>query len=49
MIDMHIGFGMVNVFDPVANIQIPITANVYYIIGMMMLLVIDGQHLLFIL
>ena len=46
MIDMHIGFGMVNVFDPVANIQIPITANVYYIIGMMMLLVIDGQHLI---
>ena len=46
MIDMHIGFGMVNVFDPVTNIQIPITSNVYYIIAMMMLLIIDGQHLI---
>lgn len=46
MIDMHIGFGMVNVFDPVSNIQIPVTANFYFILAMLMFLAIDGHHLL---
>lgn len=34
IIDMQIGFGMVNVFDPMSNIQIPITANLYFILAM---------------
>ena len=46
IIDMHIGFGMVNVFDPLTNIQIPVTANFYFIVASLMLLVIDGHHLL---
>ena len=46
MIDMHIGFGMVSVFDPMSNIQIPITANFYFILTMLMFLAIDGHHLL---
>lgn len=46
IIDMHIGFGMVNVFDPLTNIQIPVTANFYFILATLMLLVIDGHHLL---
>ena len=46
MIDMHIGFGMVSVFDPQSNIQIPITANFYFILTMLMFLAIDGHHLL---
>jgi len=46
IIDMHIGFGMVNVFDPLTNIQIPVTANFYYIIATLMILAIDGHHLL---
>lgn len=46
MIDMHIGFGMVNVFDPMSNIQIPVTANFYFILTMLMFLAIDGHHLL---
>lgn len=46
MIDMHIGFGMVNVFDPVTNIQIPVTANFYFIVSTLMLLAIDGHHLI---
>ena len=46
MIDMHIGFGMVNVFDPLTNIQIPITANFYFIVASLMLLIMDGHHLL---
>ncbi|AGC67602.1 flagellar biosynthetic protein FliR [Thermoclostridium stercorarium subsp. stercorarium DSM 8532] len=46
IIDMHMGFGMVNVFDPLTNIQIPVTANFYYILATLMMLAIDGHHLL---
>ncbi|NLY19219.1 MAG: flagellar type III secretion system protein FliR [Clostridiaceae bacterium] len=46
MIDLHIGFGMVNVFDPEANIQIPVTANFYFILTMLIFIIIDGHHLL---
>lgn len=46
IIDMQIGFGMVNVIDPVSNIQVPITANFYYIICMMLFLVGNGHHIL---
>jgi len=46
MIDMHIGFGMVNVLDPVSNIQIPVTADFYFILTVLMFLAIDGHHLL---
>lgn len=46
MIDMHIGFGMVSVFDPMSNIQIPVTANLYFVLTMLMFLAIDGHHLL---
>ncbi len=46
LIDMRIGFGMVNVLDPLSNIQIPITANFYFIICMIMFLGIDGHFIL---
>lgn len=46
MIDMRIGFGMVSVFDPLSNIQIPITADFYAIIATLMMLVTDSHHLL---
>ena len=48
LIDMRIGFGMVNVFDPVSNVQVPITANFYIILATMFMLVTDG-HLLMLL
>lgn len=46
LIDMRIGFGMVNVFDPVSNIQIPITADFYIILTTLFLLITDGHHML---
>ncbi|WP_094547404.1 flagellar biosynthetic protein FliR [Petroclostridium xylanilyticum] len=46
IIDMQIGFGMVNVFDPQSNIQIPVIANFYFIIAMLMFLSIDGHHMI---
>lgn len=46
IIDMQIGFGLVNVLDPINNIQVPITANFYFIISMLVFLVVKGHHLL---
>ncbi len=46
IIDMQIGFGMVNVLDPVSNIQVPVTSNFYFIISMMVFLMFNGHHLL---
>ena len=46
LIDMRIGFGMVNVLDPMSNIQIPITANFYFIMSMLVFLSVNGHHLL---
>ena len=45
-IDMHIGFGMVSVFDPLSNTQVPITANFYVIFATLFMLVTDSHHLL---
>jgi flagellar biosynthesis protein FliR len=44
LIDMQIGFGMVNIFDPLSNIQIPVTANFYFIVSMLILIGIKGHH-----
>ncbi|MGI6122593.1 MAG: flagellar biosynthetic protein FliR [Acetivibrionales bacterium] len=46
LIDMRIGFGMVSVFDPLTNVQIPITADFYVIVAIVMMLVTDSHHLL---
>ena len=45
LIDMKIGFSMVNVLDPVSNIQIPITANFYYILCMLMFITVNAHHM----
>jgi len=46
IIDMQIGFGMVNVMDPQHNVQIPIMGNYYYVFAILLFLLIDGHHLL---
>lgn len=46
IIDMQVGFGIVNVMDPMSNIQVPVTANVYFIISMLIFLSINGHHML---
>ncbi len=46
VIDMQIGFGVVNVMDPISNIQVPITSNVYFIISMLLFLSMNGHHML---
>lgn len=46
LIDMLIGFGMVSVFDPMSNIQVPVTANLYFILSMLVFLAVNGHHYL---
>lgn len=46
LIDTQIGFGMVNVLDPLSNIQISVTSNFYYIMCMLVFLTIKGHHAL---
>ncbi|HSH35674.1 flagellar biosynthetic protein FliR, partial [Schnuerera sp.] len=44
IIDMKIGFGMVNVIDPQHRVQIPVMGNFYYILAFLLLLSINGHH-----
>lgn len=46
IIDMNIGFGMVNVVDPLNKIQVPIMGNFYYILAFLMLLSTNGHHII---
>lgn len=46
IIDMQIGFGMVNVMDPMSNMQVPVTASFYFIISMLMFLSMNGHLML---
>lgn len=46
IIDMNIGFGMVNVVDPQNRIQVPLMGNFYYILGFLLLLILDGHHVI---
>ena len=38
IVDMNIGFGMVNVIDPQNRIQVPLMGNFYYILAFLLLL-----------
>jgi flagellar biosynthetic protein FliR len=46
IIDMQIGFGMVNVLDPQHRVQVPVVGNFFYIIAIFILLIINGHHTL---
>lgn len=46
IIDMQLGFGIVNVMDPVSNIQVPITSNLYFIVSMLVYMAVNGHHAL---
>lgn len=46
IIDTQVGFGMVNVIDPVSNIQVPITSNFYFIMSMLVFLWSNGHHII---
>lgn len=46
IVDMKIGFGMANVFDPQNKIQVPLMGNVYYMLAFLFLLMLNGHHII---
>ncbi len=44
LIDRNIGFSMVSIVNPMGTQQLPISANFFYIIAMMLFFIIDGHH-----
>jgi len=46
MIDMQMGFGVVNVINPLLEIQIPVTGQIEYLIAIVLFLVLNGHHIL---
>lgn len=46
LIDMQIGFSIVSVMDPLSNLQVPLTSNLYFILCMLIFLMFDGHHAL---
>ena len=46
LIDMQIGFGMVNVFDPQFGQQVPLVGNFKYLIALTIFLALQGHHVL---
>jgi flagellar biosynthesis protein FliR len=46
IIDMQIGFSIVNVIDPLSNVQTPVIGQLYYIVAILIFLTINGHHLL---
>ncbi len=46
IVDMKIGFGMANVIDPQNKIQVPLMGNFYYILSFLLLMSINGHHLI---
>lgn len=43
IIDFNLGFSMVNVFDPIAQLQVPLVGNFYYLLLLMVMLVINAD------
>lgn len=46
IIDVQIGFGMVNLLDPINDIQVPLTSNFLYMLTTILFLMMDGHHIL---
>jgi flagellar biosynthesis protein FliR len=46
LIDMQVGFGMVNVFDPQFGQQVPLIGNFKFLMAMSVFLALQGHHVL---
>ncbi len=46
IIDLQMGFGIVNVIDPMSNMQVSIIGQFEFLIGVLIFLAINGHHLL---
>lgn len=46
LIDMQMGFSIVNVLDPQSGVQIPLIGNFQYLMALLILLSLNGHHLI---
>lgn len=46
LVDMQIGFSIVNVIDPQSGIQLPLMGNFQYLLALLILLAMNGHHLI---
>jgi flagellar biosynthetic protein FliR len=46
LLDMQIGFGMVNVLDPQSGIQVPLFGNFLYLFALLCFFAVNGHHIL---
>ena len=47
IVDLQMGFGIVNVIDPMSNTQVSIIGQFQFVLGMLIFLSINGHHFLF--
>ncbi len=47
LVDFQIGFSMVNVFDPVSQMQVPVTGNLYYFLVSALLVLTNSHYTIF--
>lgn len=47
VIDMQMGFAIVNVVDPIYGNQIPLMGNFKYMLALLLFLIVNGHHFLF--
>lgn len=46
ILDMQIGFGIVNIFDPLSGQQLPLVGNFKYMLALLVFLATNGHHVL---
>lgn len=46
LLDVQIGFGMAQVFDPVTQRQVPVLTSVFGMVGLLLFFLVDGHHAL---
>ena len=46
LIDIQMGFGLVNVVDPITSTQVSVMGQYYYMVALVVFLAVDGHHLL---
>lgn len=46
LIDVQVGFGIAQVFDPVSRTQVPILTSVFMLFGVLLFFLVDGHHAL---
>jgi len=46
IVDLEMGFGIVNVIDPQSNSRVPLMGNFYYMLTLLIFLTLNGHHVL---